>query len=78
MIFEKLFILGFNYSISWYRSIDTYFSLIFYSPKKAKPVSTEASHTFFPSEKPGLGGCDITGRFLKSKTSEHNVDSCQE
>ena len=74
MIFEKFFILGFNYSISWYRSIDTYYSLIFYSPKKAKALSTGASHSSFTSEKPWLGGCDVTGRILKSQTSEHNVD----
>ena len=39
-------------------------------------IYTEASHS---CERPGLGGCDITGRSLKSKRkSVHNVDlSCQ-
>ena len=53
--------------------------LTFYPPKKAKLLCTEASHPSFPNERPGLEGCDITGRILKSKRSEHNVDFlCQE
>ena len=46
-----------------------YFSLIFYPSAKAEPLSPDASHTSLPNERPGLGGCDVTDRFIKSTKS---------
>ena len=55
-----------------------YFSLIFWPSLKAGPLCAEASHTSLPSERPGLGGCDVTGRVIKSTRSEYNADfPCQ-
>ena len=78
MIFEKSFILALSYSNRWYITLPCSLVLIYYPPEQTKSLYTEDSHSPFPSSLTGDGGCDITGRILKYKTIEHDVNfSCQ-
>ena len=47
-------------------------NLVFIStpPEKARPLGREAS---FPSSRPGLGDCDVTGRMFKSKMNNQSM-----
>ena len=72
MVFQKSLTLGFNYS-----TFDKFLLKIYYCPNKKKLSCTKASLSSLASERPGSGGCDVTGRIQKFKTSEHNMDfSC--
>ena len=71
MTFKKSFILGYNYSLNDVKVFACLLVLICYPHEKAKSV---ASHFSLPSGRPGLGGCDVTGRILNSKKKGHTVD----
>ena len=62
MIFKKSSILGLNYLSNGIEAL----ACIFYRFEKARSLSTETSRSSFLSEIPGLGGCDVTGRILRS------------
>ena len=59
MILKKSSILGLSNGIEA-------LACIFYHFENARSLSTEASHSSFLSKRPGLRGCDVTGRILGS------------
>ena len=77
MIFEKSFNLALNCSIIWYISLAHSLVLIFYPLEKTNHYTLRSSTPPTPVRELGKGCCDVTGRILKSKTTEHEVDfSC--
>ena len=62
MIFKKSSIVSLNYLSNGRETL----TCIFYRFEKAKSPCTEASHSSFQREIPGLRGCDVTGRTLRS------------
>ena len=77
MIFEKTFIWVLISLSSGIEALAFSLVFIFYSPEEAKSRIPEASHSSLHSKGAGQGGCDVTGRIIRSWISGHYVDfSC--